>query len=186
VDELTFTFAPSPGSNDHEVRPLASGLDILESMLEEGDLGLDPPDFFRQPALLQGGQALIGRCSCGVLGCGDQEVDIKVAPDFVRWDMPCGKRFEFDPEQYRSAVVAAASSTSWESMERTAERLVAGLDYSSRAEQGYAFQWASARIRRGQVTLSFSKDGRQVLAEVAWNHSDPEDARERVSRWLAI
>jgi hypothetical protein len=25
-----------------------------------------------------------------------------------------------------------------------------------------------------------------VLVEIEWNHLDPEDARERVSQWLAI
>ena len=154
MNVLGFAFNASHESNDHEVRPLISGADLLNSICT-GDLGLDPPQFFRQPGLLKGGEIRIGRCSCGVIGCGDQHAVVQITDDHFIWLLADGRRIEFDRTQYEAAVVQSASVTKWESLERTAERLVGSLDFSERAERGYLFQWASARIKKGQITLSF-------------------------------
>ncbi|PMS17629.1 hypothetical protein C0Z18_19410 [Trinickia dabaoshanensis] len=184
MDFLEFTFAESRESNDHEVRPLATGIDILKS-LRPGDLGLDPPEFFRQPELWAGGKLLIGRCSCGVVGCGDQFVDVEMFSDQVAWRLAQGGRVVFNKKQYEAALEQGAASTTWESLERTAERLVSGLDFSKRAERGYVFQWASARVTKEQITLSFGVGERQEMIDVGWNHRDPEDARNSVLAWIA-
>ena len=55
MDILGFSFASSPDSIDHQVRPMIAGNDLLDS-LHVGDLGLDPPEFFQQPGLLKGGE----------------------------------------------------------------------------------------------------------------------------------
>ncbi|WP_454056635.1 hypothetical protein [Cupriavidus sp. Marseille-Q8015] len=184
MDFLEFTFAESRESNDHEARPLATGIDILES-LRPGDLGLDPPEFFGQPELRAGGRLIIGRCGCGVIGCGDQLADVEVFSDQVAWCLAQGRRFVFNKAQYEAALAQGAASTIWESIERTAERLVSGLDFSKRAERGYVFQWASARIKKGQITLSFGVGQRQAMINVGWNHRDAEDARDSVLAWIA-
>ncbi len=184
MDILEFSFAASLESNDHELRPLISGTDLLDS-LRVGDLGLDPPDFFQQRELLTGGKVLIGRCGCGVVGCGDQGADVEILSDQVIWVLAHGRRVVFNKRQYESALALGASSTTWESLERTAERFVGMLDFSARAERGYIFQWASARIKKGQITLSFVKDAHQVTISVGWNHKNPEDARNRVLAWVA-
>ncbi|WP_175220878.1 hypothetical protein [Achromobacter deleyi] len=184
MDTLDFVFAESHESNDHEVRPLATGIDILRS-LSPNDRGLDPPEFFGQSALWAGGKLLIGRCSCGVIGCGDQIADVEVCSNQIAWLLAQGRRVVFNKEQYEAALAQGAVSTSWESLERTAERLVSGLDFSKRAERGYVFQWASARINKGQITLSFGVGGRQAIIDVGWNQRDPEDARNSVLLWIA-
>lgn len=182
---LGFVFNASQESNDHEVRPLISGADLLDS-IGAGDLGLDPPEFFKQSGLLKGGEILIGRCSCGVIGCGDQQAMVEITGDEFIWLLAGGRRIEFDRTQYETALAQNASDTAWESLERTAERLVGSLDFSGRAERGYVFQWASARIKKGQITLSFIHGrGHQVTIDIGWDHKSPEDARNRVLGWMA-
>ena len=128
---------------------------------------------------------LIGRCGCGVVGCGDQRADVVLAGDEATWLLARGRRVVFDRRQYEAALGEGASSTAWESFERTAERLVGSLDFSARSRRGYIFQWASVRIRKGQITLMFTKDARQVMFDIGWNHKDPEDARSRIIEWIA-
>lgn len=182
---LGFVFNASQESNDHEVRPLISGADLLDS-IRASDLGLDPPQFFKQPGLLKGGEILIGRCSCGVLGCGDQQVEVEITGDQFIWFLAGDRRIEFDRTQYETAIAQNASNTAWESLERTAERLVGSLDFSGRAERGYVFQWASARIKKGKITLSFIDGcGHQVTIDIGWDRKNPENARTRVLRWMA-
>jgi hypothetical protein len=79
---------------------------------------------------------------------------------------------------------ASAKNTSWESLERTAERLVSNLNFSSKLENGYRFQWASARIKRGVITLSFEYEGTQRMFDIGWNNAEPENARTQVLHWL--
>ena len=123
MNSLAFQFGDSPDSNDHEVRPLVDGVDILK--LNGADsLGIDPPEFFRQSALLQGGRLLIGRCSCGVMGCDDVYASVVKADGSVTWELSGNLKYKFDPSNYSATIGAAATSTDWESIERTAERIV--------------------------------------------------------------
>lgn len=69
-------------------------------------------------------------------------------------------------------------------LERTAERLVMQLDFSSGQKKGYRFQWASARIKRNAMSLSFDKKGLQAMFEVRWNGTLPSDAAARVQHWI--
>lgn len=184
LKKLKFVFAESPESNDHEVRPLAGEIDILSQAPGNPYLGLDPPEFFRQRQLVKGGQLLAGRCDCGVIGCGDCIVKVELSDRSVVWVISPKKRFEFGRDQYMNAVQQGAADTSWETIERTVERLVEGLDFSVRENLGYKFQWASARIKRGRITLVFLKDGTQKLFDVGWGQADAEDGVERVRQWL--
>ena len=61
IRSLAFAICPSPETNDHELRILVDGDDILARV--EDTMGLDPPDFFEQPALLCGGPLLIAGAS---------------------------------------------------------------------------------------------------------------------------
>lgn len=184
IEKLTFSFAASPESNDHEVRPLVEDMDILSVAPGGSYLGLDPPEFFRQASLINGGELIIGRCGCGVVGCGDYIATVEVSTDTVVWTITSTKRFAFDREQYLRCIRAGTTETSWESVERTAERLIEGLDFSSMESNGYRFQWASARIKRGQISLSFLNNGGQRLFEIRWDHLHSEDAVQRVKNWL--
>jgi hypothetical protein len=183
MNRLSFDFSDSPSSNDHQVRPLIDGADLLQ-LVGTDSLGIDPPEFFRQPALRSGGRLLIGRCSCGVVGCDDLHAHVVSNDDSVTWLLAGGRSYGFDPAGYSSCIESAATNTDWESTERTAERLVSCLDFSSVEGHGYRFDWASARISRGRITLSFWKENTQRLFEVGWDERDPEDAAKQVRRWL--
>lgn len=185
MDTLGFTYASCPDSNDHEVRPIISGDDLLDSICS-GGLGLDPPEFFQQAELLKGGEVAVGKCSCGALGCGDKRAGVEISSEQVMWYLGRDRRFVFEREQYETALAQGASATSWESVERTAERLVGALDFSARADRGYIFEWASARIKKGQITLSLNVDGRQATIDVGWDHQTPEDGQVRVRAWIAV
>jgi len=80
---LSFKFSASPNTNDHEVRPLVDGMDFLQ--LDDEDLiGLDPPVFFKQDALLNGGTLFVGRCACGEIGCDNRAITVEILNDKVR------------------------------------------------------------------------------------------------------
>ena len=183
MSRLAFQFAGSPSSNDHQVRPLVDGVDLLD-LIETDSLGIDPPEFFRQPALLSGGRLPIGRCSRGVVGCDDVFADVVRTDDSVTWQLPANRRYAFEPAGYSSCIKSGADDTGWESAERTAERLASSLDFSTVEEHGYRFGWASARISRGRMTLSFWKEDTQRLFEIGWDEGNPEDAAKQVRRWI--
>jgi hypothetical protein len=75
-------------SNDHQVRFFGDGTDLIEHFWDDS-LGLDPDAVFTESCQLRCGDtphlAVIARCSCGVLGCGDIEVEISRTGDFVEW-----------------------------------------------------------------------------------------------------
>lgn len=76
----------------------------------------------------------------------------------------------------RSLIASAREDFSWEDTKRTAERLVSGVFAAVSMDDGYSFDWGSARVREGMMTLSFSKSGTQKLFEFAWDGRSPEDA----------
>jgi hypothetical protein len=79
---------PSPETNDHEVRFVADGEDLI-CRFWDGMMGLDPDDILFEPCPLRAGaeshQATVARCSCGVVGCGSIEVEINRSPEHVEW-----------------------------------------------------------------------------------------------------
>ena len=182
ADKLKLQIIPSPTSNDHQVR---LNLDDRDLLSKSGRIGLDPRDFFGQQALHLGGRALIGRCGCGTIGCDDLSVSIEIQSETVTWTLSETATHQFSRARYFRELEAAALDNSWESVERTAERLVEDLDFSSRSENGYELDWASARIKRCQIVMSFTKDGSQVLVDIGWDGKDPDDACKRVRAWLA-
>lgn len=152
MNALGFKILPSSESNDHQVRILVDGQDWL------GDeyLGIDPPEFFSQGSLLAGPfPLLVGRCVCGVVGCGDLLVDVLRDGDMISWTNPAGLRLEFDYSEYTSLIDRASTDFSWEDVNRTAERLVNGEFRGTTLADGNVLDWASARVRPGVMTLSF-------------------------------
>ena len=73
-------------------------------------------------------------------------------------------------------VTLTREDFSWEDTKRTAERLVSGVFAGVQIDDGYAFDWASARVREGVMTLSFSRSGAQKLLECSWDSQSPQDA----------
>lgn len=108
MNALEFRFAPSPETNDDEVRALVDGEDVL-GPIDRGSLGVDPPGFFAQPALLADGELRIGRCECGCVGCCDTVVRTAFADDRVTWTFG-PTVWTFRRTEYERAVAAAQAS----------------------------------------------------------------------------
>jgi hypothetical protein len=185
MNTLSFKFGPSPESNDHEVRILVDGVDILERV-DKSSLGLDPVDFFAQAALLETGNLLIGRCGCGCLGCGDEAVSAVHDAGTVSWKSPHRwiSGFVFERTGYLAAISRGRADTSWETVDRTAERLVSSLDFSVFERKGMKFEWASGRMDKTRMALSFNRGGQQELLYVDWNHRNPAEAELAVRRLI--
>lgn len=185
MNSLSFIFRPSVESNDHEVRVLIDGVDVLER-IDKSVLGLDPTDFFCQSALAGAGELLIGRCSCGCLGCGDEGVTVVYDSETISWlsRHPWISGAVFAKPAYLDALARARAETSWETTERTAERLVGQLDFSEFQKRGMVFRWASGRIDREKIVLSFEKAGAQELVYLDWNHCIPADAEQAARRFI--
>jgi len=162
----------SPESNDHQVRIYFDCSDYLS----ESYLGIDPLNFFAQDSLLNGGQAIIGRCCCGVEGCDDLNVNIELLDHFVVWRFDNGQSFEFVLGQYLSTIDKQSNDYSWEDVNRTAERLVTGVFKGKNIENSYRFRWASARIEHCVIKLSFEDGHDQKLFTLRWDSRDPKSA----------
>ena len=98
MNKLSFNILPSPESNDHEIRILIND----EDFLGRDYLGLDPPSFFSQYNLDKNGEVMIGRCTCGVEGCGDYSVTVVVNHDNVLWTNNNGLNLIFEIQQILS------------------------------------------------------------------------------------
>jgi hypothetical protein len=168
---LKLKIFPCPDSRDHEVRIIVDDADWLG----EDSLGIDPPNFFGQPALWINGNLLVGRCVCGCEGCGDTFVDTAFGENTVVWTNESGLRLTFDRAEYQREITRASLDFSWEDENRRVERLVADVFAKSEID-GFVFDWASARIKKGVITLSFSRDGSQKLVEFGWKPGSIEEA----------
>lgn len=176
VARLSFKFFPSEFSNDHQIRAMIDGRDLLQ-MQDDKSLGIDPAEFFSQRALHGCGQLLIGRCSCGCVGCGDVAVFVSRSSNEVEWlTISPAEKYVFEISEYDLALESAAADFSWETVERTAERLVSKLDYSEFKSNGLLFKWASARIKNDRITLCFDASGLQKLYDAPWDHKTAADA----------
>jgi hypothetical protein len=100
LDILFLKVENSPQSNDHQVRIIINGIDILG----KDYLGIDPPRFFSQDTILKGGNTLIGRCSCGVEGCGDIYTNVLIEIDEVIWKINKWFAPHFNRETYMGLV----------------------------------------------------------------------------------
>lgn len=183
--KLAFSFLPSESSNDHQVRVLLDGMDVLAD-IDQSALGLDPVEFFSQSSLLGSGMLLIGRCGCGCVGCGDVSVEVFRNADEVEWfsEYPPIGRITFDIVEHDRVISTGSDDHSWETVERTAERLISELDFSNLKSRDLIFEWASGRIDKDQITLSFSRKGQQQLVNAPWDHQDPLAAVLAVQKLL--
>ncbi|MCO6512403.1 MAG: hypothetical protein J5I65_16590 [Aridibacter famidurans] len=182
MNSLTFTFSESVDTNDHQVRPVIDGDDLLQT-LESEFIGLDPPEFFSQDELKTGGNIILGRCTCGELGCDSFSATVRLGSEAVTWILRTDKRLKFRFAEYFQAVQDAESNFSWETVERTAERFVSEIDFSRLREHGFNFQWASARIAENTISIATMAGDGQHLFNVSWDGSQPSEARDSVEAW---
>ncbi len=131
TDTLRLEVAPEP-------EEVGSGFQVLVylngvEMTEPGaGLGMDPYDLLvpanRLVATQEARTVPIARCSCGVYGCGSDDVAVVRDGDLVRWTwlprVPGNRRGVFAADAYDAEVARVAADHSWETPERTAGRLV--------------------------------------------------------------
>lgn len=175
MNTLSFDIRPSDESNDHQVRILVDGQDILGDQY----LGVDPPEFFAQFGTAKD-YLLIGRCTCGNVGCSDYPVRVSRS-DSVAWVVGDVVIAQFDVDQYDRAISAAANDHTWEPQGRRIERLVDLQLSGAVTTDGYGFEWASTRYKPGALTLHFVKDkGLPTygyrLVDVSWDGRTDESA----------
>ncbi len=178
---IGFAFSPSVTSNDHQVRILIDE----EDWLGDSVLGIDPPEFFAQPALTVGGHFLVGRCECGCVGCDDATVHMVRGQDEVKWIVSSTQELIFTTVQYDLAVHRAKNDFTWETPNRTAERLAAHVLDGMVLPDGFSFQWASTRIRDSVLSLSFRRNGVQNVVDLAWDGVCPDSACASATSFLA-
>lgn len=172
MESLNLNVVPSPTSNDHQVRIEIDGQDWLG----ENYLGIDPPRFFSQSALITGGKAIVARCSCGEEGCDSYIADVIVKDDTVTWKINKGYILSFEKTAYLKLIKSAANDFSWENKERTVERRVGEVFKGTKLNDGYSFNWASGRLKQGKISLSFSKEASQRILDFEWTDGNPETA----------
>lgn len=172
MNALSFKILPTDESHDHEIRILIDDSDILGNDY----LGIDPPEFFGQHSLITTGQLLIGRCSCGVVGCDDYPVNVNIFDNKITWTNNNGLNLEFDKSVYLKAISNAKADHSWENKERRVERLTSDMLKNTKTMNNYKFDWTSARIKENVITVSYSKDGQQNLFEFNWDGRTDQSA----------
>ena len=172
MNQLRIQFESSDETSSHQVRIYIDEEDYLKNEY----LGIDPPHFFKQSSLLEGGTVLIGRCNCGVVGCGDLLVEVTFDATMVHWQVKNKTKLSFDRNEYICCVSEASQFKGWESLERTAERLVDLIFLGSELRTGHKFKWASARIEKGTIKLSFEDEGDQLLHSFKWDSENPSSA----------
>jgi len=164
---------PNDASNDHEARILIDGADWLGVDV----LGLDPPDLAKE--LLGAAVCVrVGRCSCGVEGCDDRTVNRTQLGDVVIWQAH-KRSLHFDRAQYEGEVERFVADQSWRPVERQVEYAVEGLFRNATLEARLTFQWASARIAKNLVHLSFQDGQEQRLLEFSWDGATVDSAVNR-------
>ncbi|WKK83586.2 hypothetical protein QYS48_14895 [Marivirga arenosa] len=184
MNRLSFNIIPSPESNDHQVRILIDN----EDWLHDDYLGIDPPRFFQQETFLSG-DLLVGRCDCGVEGCGDLIVNVHSDKDKMIWTNNDGLKLQFDKTEYSKVIEFSKTDFKWEDINRRVERLMTNIFNASQTIDGLTFDWASCRIENKRVNLSYSKKGlpedfKQEILKFAWDGKSESNAIDNAEKFL--
>ncbi|MEO1322188.1 MAG: hypothetical protein AAFV59_04185 [Pseudomonadota bacterium] len=175
MNEISFAITPSPETNDHEVRILIDG----EDWLGEDQMGMDPPELFRQISECNTGKLLVGRCHCGVVGCGDLYVYVTRDESTVRWQVSDTQSFRFGRIDYNETIERLLNDDSWEDINRRVERLIEKQFFDTKIDDELDFRWASARIKANVIHLSYANGSEQRLLEFNWDGETEESALKR-------
>lgn len=183
MNRLTLQILPSPESNDHQVRIWVDEQDWLGSEF----LGIDPPEFFAQFKVRSSSPSriLVGRCTCGVVGCGDFYVEVARSDPHISWRAHSGYNATFFVSQYDNEIAKGAADTTWEDVGRQVERLVGAILADSVTSDGFAFQWASTRfIPSTVIKLSYQRGSLQRMFEFSWDGISENTATTRARQFL--
>ena len=146
--------------------------------------GLDPDELEDQLIGQGTGNLLLGRLEQYL---DDDEVRYEVlrTERAVVWTDHEKVLIRFRPEQYDAELARFAADKSWESVERTAERIVTPIFQGTAIKRGFEFEWASARGRTGVVRLAYRKGNKQKFLKFEWDGKNSEDARKRAMEFRA-
>jgi len=185
LSTLKLEIVPSPETNDHEVKIWADETELLSLA---SAMGLDPDDLFHQPqTLATSGVALVGRCDCGCLGCGDINARIEHHDSTVTWSVDGAPQIHFARDAYLRELERARADTTWETPERTAARLVRAALPSFQlqlTERGLSFDWASGRGDAAHFVVSLRSAKGQVMVRIANDGDPPRRLAERMLEML--
>ncbi|GGX65977.1 hypothetical protein GCM10011309_15340 [Litorimonas cladophorae] len=170
MNSIRYNIIPCPETNDHEVQILVDDIDCLG----KGQMGLDPVALSKTFSESQKNQLTIGRCGCGCMGCSDILVTVSRNPKFVTWTFSDDRIFKFERSAYESFVDRFLDDTSWEDINRRIERLVSALFVGTTTKDGLNFEWASARIKKRLIHLSYSDASGQRLYDFGWDGASEE------------
>jgi len=181
LNRLTYKIEPAEFSNDHQVRLLINGVDVLGA----NHLGLDPIDFLRVVGPEMSGSVLVGRCDCGCIGCGDLAAQVILGDYEVTW-LLLGKTYRFEIEAYKLMLGGLASDHAWEDIGRRVERILTERVHADTrwVTKDTRFDWVSTRCSRHQLTYSFTIDGEQVTFSTGWDGQTEESAISANNRVL--
>ena len=178
---------PSPETNDHEVLFVADDVDLIDHYW--GDMmGMDPDEILADSRLLQGHDSLpnvtVGRCTCGVVGCGSVRARIRRLDHNVVWeciDPAYGNQsltLIFPAKSYDAEVERAVHDHSWETRDRRAARLLREMIKPEvLLHHRLTFMWSSGRVRSGSfsVSLNLEPGPYQVLVHVPWEGESADE-----------
>jgi hypothetical protein len=169
MSQLSFRFVVPKDSSYHQARVIVDGKDILE---DSDYIGMDPVEFFEQKALRSSGWLLVGRCNCGIASCGSFEVLVNRTNDAVEWamnDQPEAEKYVFNLVEYDRCVEKYAADISWETTDRTAERLIAEKDFSQAEVLGLTFK--AINCHETFLSLTFTRQALEthVAFNIPWN-----------------
>jgi hypothetical protein len=160
------------GTNDHEVRPMIDGEDLIATRFP-GLVGVDPDDLLIAPSPLRPGAphaVTVARCECGEAGCSRGDLSVRTDGDQVSW-LIGARTYRFERGRYLAEIARAEQDTRWETPDRTAARLIRdGVDRRTLAMQGLGYQWSSGRLSRDHLAISLRVDPGpyQALVWVPW------------------
>jgi hypothetical protein len=177
ANTLTIAVEASP---EDQARLLIDGKDWLGPEV----LGLDPAMLTIELLGKGVGNLIVGRCWSVIPGCHDLRVEVTRTESSVHWSGSDATSLSFDAAHYDAEVTRFAQDTSWETVERSAEREIEHLFRGTTIRGGFEFEWASTRERAGLVRLSFRKGHRQRFLKFRWDGASVANAvnRARVFR----
>jgi hypothetical protein len=195
MDKIEFRVQPTPEFDDHQVRILVNGIDIIPDKM----FGLDPvqsvenePALLEQEALTKSGELTYARWSWQSGEIAYDTFEVIRTDQTVIWtrDSMKGPSFTFAVNQYEEAIAQFRTDYSWETPKRTVERLIGDLDYSALKRYGMSFSWVSARAyNTDKIMVVFrltEADGVSygITCYLIWDQTNADEAARSMKHLL--
>lgn len=196
TDTIRFSVVPedAPAGSGFQVLVHINGMEMTSA---GAGLGMDPYDLLIPTNLLVPGSSSrsipIARCTCGVYGCGATDVTITCDGDLVHWDWskekPMNRGVSFPAPAYEREIARVAADHSWETLVRTAGRLVlTHLDRARLPGPDLRVDWVGNDHLDHElflVALRVENDY-QVFIRTPWQGRVPEQLAREVCATLTL